>query len=192
MKYPVIVLALGLSFASQGFAATVLYDEAIDGDLGDTYFTPTTDLGVLTSGPNSVFGQVRSGDYDDTFTFTIAEGYQLSSLRIADYFNTSTENYWSGFCISSAPYPGTCIEYINGAADNIGLDLLQFDSAPGPQGPGDYFVGVSWVSTGSNLDYVDYELQLEVAPVPLPAASWLFVSGLAGVFGMMRRRQTAS
>ncbi|TKB92070.1 MAG: VPLPA-CTERM sorting domain-containing protein, partial [Nitrospira sp.] len=33
---------------------------------------------------------------------------------------------------------------------------------------------------------------LTITPVPLPAAVWLFGSGLAGLLGVMRRRQSAA
>jgi hypothetical protein len=41
-----------------------------------------------------------------------------------------------------------------------------------------------------NYKYVDFDVTgIEVTLVPIPAAAWLFGSGLIGLFGWTRRRQ---
>ena len=44
------------------------------------------------------------------------------------------------------------------------------------------------LNTGSELLGVDnFSFETEVAPIPLPAAAWLFLSAIAGMFGFARR-----
>ena len=62
--------------------------------------------------------------------------------------------------------------------------MTTFDIA----GPGTYFAtvyGVADPAFGSGL----YSLNLSYAPVPLPAAAWLLMSGL-GLFGLRRRQES--
>lgn len=79
-------------------------------------------------------------------------------------------------------------------AATTSTSLLAQLSAPGSMtfgitGPGTYFAtvyGIADPSFGSGL----YSLNLSYAPVPLPAAAWLFASGLALVGA--RRKQSVT
>ena len=63
-------------------------------------------------------------------------------------------------------------------------------SASGTLGPGTYNLVVDALSGGDNNPFANAQATLEVAPVPLPAAGLLLLSGLAplGFFGRMHRR----
>jgi hypothetical protein len=53
-----------------------------------------------------------------------------------------------------------------------------------------YSVLLGGNSGSSNFGpYAGYSLNITTSPVPLPASLWLFVSGLAGLFGIKRRKQ---
>jgi hypothetical protein len=85
-------------------------------------------------------------------------------------------------------WPGLMSSLSFAASTSTSL-LAQLD-APGSltfsiNGPGNYFAtvyGVADPNFGSGL----YSLNLSYAPVPLPAAAWLLLSGLA----LLRRKQT--
>ena len=67
------------------------------------------------------------------------------------------------------------------------MDLLQYDSAPGAQAAGEYFTGMTFVTQNTIAsDFVSYELELVVTAVPVPAALWLFISGLIALVGFKR------
>jgi len=177
-----------LTFIGQVQANVVLVDESADGDLSNSFTTPTY-LDSLTAESYFVSGTMNRNDVWDTFSYDIAEGYQLQSLFIRNYTNTSVDSYWSGLCIDDGAYTPDCLEYINFSQTNIGLDLLQFDSAPGPQGSGLYFTSLSYATSGTtDSDFAAYELELVVSAVPVPAAVWLFGSGLLGLVGLAKRK----
>jgi len=55
--------------------------------------------------------------------------------------------------------------------------------------------GGNWIDYGSNRDSSSslrlYALSEEITIVPVPAAAWLFGSGLLGLTGMARRKKVA-
>ncbi len=177
---------LTLLFLSQASFAASLFSEPLDGDLGDSYSTPLY-LGSLGEGSNTISGSVSDSDHWDTLTFTVDDGYRLESINITDYSSTAGNHV--GLCISAAPYSGSCIEYINFNTPFIGLDLLQFDSAPGPQAAGEYFFGITHVNTDNLADFDTYAIDFVVTAVPVPAAVWLFASGLLSLIGFSQVRR---
>jgi hypothetical protein len=48
------------------------------------------------------------------------------------------------------------------------------------------------VGKDAGEDYVQWRLSGNVAPIPIPAAVWLFISGLIGIAGLGRKAQTAA
>jgi len=76
------------------------------------------------------------------------------------------------------------VEFINLLESNSGIDLLQFDSAPGAQGAGFYTMQITELNA-----YADYNINFNViSSVPIPAAFWLFGSGVVCLIGVARRK----
>lgn len=188
LKMKTLTAALLLLASIAQVHAITLFQEPTDGELGDAYSTPTY-LGSLTADSYMVSGSMDNGDMFDTFSYDIAQGHQLQSINIISYSNPSIDNYWSGLCVAVGAYSGTCLEYINFSTADVGLDVLQFDSAPGAQDAGLYFTGLSYVASDqTQLYFADYQIELVVTAVPVPAALWLFGSGLIGIAAFAKRR----
>ena len=77
----------------------------------------------------------------------------------------------------------------SGMAVTTATELLGSLNAPGSftfdATPGEYFVSF-FGEAGASTSYVMYGI--EISQVPLPAAVWLFGSGLLGLIGIARRK----
>jgi hypothetical protein len=101
--------------------------------------------------------------------------------------NASPNNPWSSTGSQNAAYTLTedmsSITALNNQA-NVYLRLVQFDTVAANGGT----VGTGGTDRIDNVVIAGSAL----TPVPLPAAAWLFASGLLGTLGMRRRRTPAS
>ncbi|MDH5766502.1 MAG: VPLPA-CTERM sorting domain-containing protein [Gammaproteobacteria bacterium] len=150
-------------------------------------FNATTLMNTFGLGITSVVGDIGStGDTRDIFTFEISAGTTLRSLTIT--YNTSVTNGFSSFELHRGNYATfDIVEFINLNEFYSGIDLLQFDSAPGPQSAGFYTMHIIEV----NDEFSNYQIDFEViSAVPVPAAVWLFGSGLISLAGFARRKKT--
>ena len=123
-----------------------------------------------------------SGDViDDIFLFTIAPSTPESILSTTA---TSTEigSFFgvSGFEFALTDYMGTVMSDWGMAGDNI--DLYSSVTSGGTYGV--YFKGTVTGSEGAVVSGI-----AAIAPVPVPAAAWLFGSAFLGLFGMSRSRK---
>ena len=57
------------------------------------------------------------------------------------------------------------------------------------RGEGIYSVLIGNGTFGSNTGPIDYTMTFETTVVPVPAAVWLFGSGLLGLIGVARRKK---
>ena len=98
---------------------------------------------------------------------------------------------------SGPPYRATLTDFEfpepmdqSGMAVTTATELLGSLNAPGSftfdATPGEYFVSF-FGEAGASTSYGMYGI--EISQVPVPAAVWLFGSGLIGLVGMMRRRK---
>ena len=190
-------LAALLCTAGAAHAATA-WDEGLSGDLSSDPMAPTTVS--FATGVNTVTGSVTSlGDTRDYLTFTIADGQFLTGIVLQQYMDLDTGGPGNrGFYAISAgatsaiPGGATGDSFLAGnhldplPAGTDLLALLETGSLTGtgltaPLGPGTYTFLVQ--QTGPQLS--GYTLDFVV--VPVPAAVWLFGSGLVALFGMRRR-----
>ena len=192
------VVALAALAMSQGAgAATLRWDEAINGDLSNSGLAPT--LLSLTGGSNEILGSTGDGGLGvdrDYFNFTLAAGQSLTSIRLLS--NTFVSGSFSFIGIQAGPQLTVDPSGAGGQAllgwahysqNDIGSDLLSIISPGGPLGPGSYSV---WVQdTGGPATY-GFDFSVAPAPVPLPPAVLLMASALLGTGGFLRRRKFAS
>ena len=170
---------------SSNVSASVINETDVTADFSAN-FNATTQMNTFGTGVTSVVGNIGSfGDSRDIFTFEVAVGTILKSLTIN--YSASVANAFSSFELHHGDHATfDIVEFINLNESNSGIDLLQFDSAPGPQYSGFYTMDV----IEANGEFVNYQIDFEVvSAVPVPAAIWLFGSGLIGLFSLFNVRE---
>jgi hypothetical protein len=186
-------LVLSMSSAS----AVTIYDESASGDLDAIGSTNVN----LVAGVNEILGSIpRTPPPPDTdrIKFTqvgnlIVDSIILSftsafdPLDLGTQFNLDLHNdqanlFDDNFLVASTGAP---------------ISASFFDSFGPETGPlTKTTFGTIWdfqISPGTVFPYQDWKLTIttSVAPVPVPAAVWLFGSGLLGLVGMARRKKAA-
>ena len=197
MKYLTYLAALSCTcvFASST-AADLMWNEAFDGDLSEDYLNPTQ-LEIKGVNNHVIFTTIDlQGDPDrEYFTFTIAAGYELSSV-ILDVFDTTPEFNLGFIAIASgsqfptppsAPDPGAMLGYALVGTTDAGNDILPLmaegagsQGFVGPLGAGDYSI---WAQETS-IAVDQWDLNFVVTEVPAPGAL-----ALVGLGGMILRRR---
>jgi len=186
---------LGLALAQPLAAATLIHDEAVDGDLSDNGSAPT----VLSfgAGITEVAGSVQGDSFGrdvDFFTFNIASGLELTAITLSAYDAgdnlafVGIDDAATTDVIFQAPSETVLIGGTVFGGDDIGDNLLPsalslFLSLPpssGPLGEGDYTI---WVNqTG---DPSAYTLAFNVVPEPTTGTLAL----AAGCLLLLRRQR---
>jgi hypothetical protein len=188
----VMCFALLLSSANAG--ATVIHDEAGDGDLSSDRFNPTSYS--LSVGTSSIIATSVSGDREFV-TLNIPGGAELSALTLATYAgldDTAFIAIQSGTTMTvdpDSPNPALLLGYshFGPGPGNVGTDILD-DIGMGagsigftpPLPAGDY---TFWIQqTGGNA--ATYQFDFGVTPEPASLA----LLGMGGLALIRRRRAT--
>ena len=186
-------IACLLTLVSMQVTAVSL-NETIDGDI-DSY-----DPFFLTEGNNSFDGTVDHNPLDfDRFAFVVPDGStaQFSFLHDFGAFAIITGSYtWtleqidsptSPYCSLFCDDPVLASQSYGSGSFFIVDSLYDFDSVP-ILSSGAYSIGVSGGSSGQTSSIMSYQANIVVSSVPVPAAVWLFGSGLIGLVGFARRK----
>ncbi len=193
-KRTIQLLPLLLAFTGQANAATVVWDESVDGDLE---FAPSF---YLSAGEYSISGSLFaeqtseffvSGD-SDTFFIHADPGTRIASVQYS-LTGTNSElvdqraelvlyNY-----ATNASF-GKFIAFQGGASG----DASDVWPAVSLVGESVWDTKLDWAGAVPLGAYqtVDYTYTFTLTAVPLPAAAWLFGSALLGL-GACRKRKTA-
>jgi len=163
-----------------------------------------TDLGLLDAGINTVSGSLAGncvdeppygiscdpasggGDAQDSFVVQVGTGYQIDSLFVSTSNVSGPTSFSASFNMRD---PSN-----NYVASNYALPLGSTTSnlVLTPIGPGQYSISMYGQGASAEGPYtLDYSIELNVSTIPVPAAVWLFGSGLLGLIGVSRRRRTA-
>ncbi|MEO1176433.1 MAG: VPLPA-CTERM sorting domain-containing protein [Pseudomonadota bacterium] len=201
-KY-LFVLAAALSFvATLGSAATFTYDLH---DHPGASKTAEHDYGLRLDewGQFFSFGNGASAQlvYDDAAGTAVISGSVRESLGLSggsktfgglwtlSYTMTGLSDLGGGFFKdfvggSGSLTDGTTTRVLGAAANRAG-EYFIFDANGHRISDPNGITGHGWV--GKNGGYNDFLLTATIAPVPLPAAAWLLIGALAGLFGLRRR-----
>jgi hypothetical protein len=188
--------ALALSLLAAGpSVAAIVWDESINADLSNDGLNPTTLSVALGSNiVNGTTGDAGSGVDRDYFRFTIPVGALLTSITVQP--NTTVSGSSSFIALQAGPQvtvtpSGTGVASLLGfshyGSADIGNNLLPVLAASFLSGlpSGTYSL---WLQeTGGPVSY-GIDFGVTAAAVPLPAAAWFMMAGLAGLFSRARRR----
>jgi len=165
--------------------------------------TSATIIGALDPGANIIIGSISTtcvatneafpdcsgGDDIDNIGFSLAPGQSIVSAT-AQITNLVETPLGAGLNLPAGRFTG----------DNFFAPVTFFGDDGQVSLPGENFLtrvligAVGSIQTQPNqLQGIgpisfNYEIRLDVAPVPLPAAAWLFMSAIAGLFGVKRMR----
>ncbi len=160
----------------------------------------TVNLGSFGVGLNTVSGLVKRnsspttggfGDYADFWDANLAAGLQITDIEIA----ISNHSGEAGFFVGAAdaivggfgPFSAQAYD------DLIGDGVYSLSATVGsyPFGSGQYYFGAA-TNVGTNTGYsYEWRINVESTSVPEPAIVWLIGSGLIGLIGLARRKQSA-
>ena len=186
-----LLLGAAISFVAAPALADIVWDEDIDGSLSTDRFN-TTNFGTLAVGSNNLICDTQSG-ISKFFTFTIAEGEELSAIILDDWISEDDLGFLGVvtgdfFSVDPAnPDVTQLLGYVHHGETFVGQDILPaMGQGPGSigftgaLGPGDYSF---WIRQGG-AELTTQDLNFVVTPAP----GALALLGLAGVAGRRRRR----
>ena len=214
MKVVTMPATLILLFASQFSVANTLILPSSDepgligaGGILDTEFGLANLMRIdddfdqywaMQSDEASVFAVAKYAGYTQNFGLLDSDN-TFSSLLYAPYMDAQSSTFSAA---SSAPFrfalhPGSALLFSSDPQDNVscGLNVCDFDDhmvswlITDGQYAGDYVIAWEDLKHLGDRDYNDLVVRVSgVSPVPVPAAVWLFASGIFGLLIIARRR----
>jgi hypothetical protein len=196
-RFAIAVLCLGALGYFSASSAAVIYDESISGDrTADSTQVPL----VLGSGSSEIIASFTYTPslYDaDSWVFTVPVGLQLNSWSVSYSRDQTVDVVNAGWSL----YQGILG---SGAVQLPGSEgIISYNPSLGPAGSpspdtwfetllplqaGTYSLMSAGNGRGAAGGLVPYSFTLQTAPVPLPAAAWLLLSGIGGLAAMRKRR----
>lgn len=186
------ILALGSAVAAP--AATV-WDESVNPDFSGSFDAPTAlTLGLGSNVILGTTGNTGQGTDRDYFSFVVPAGATLASLVLLDNTFVSGGVSFLGLQVGSQftksaeqIQPADLLGFLHYGTDLIGQDLLPLVDGTFTGLPSGVYT--AWVQdTGGGLAAYGFDFNVTAAPVPLPAAAWLLLSGALGLGALRRRR----
>ena len=157
-------------------------------------------LGVITAQVNAALVYWEPTDGDVNFVYSSVEGYDFGVFDVDD-FDTSQSNALMLFTGAGADTVEIQASGANFSATSTvtGNNITLFDDDQfvlAITDGIDWFEPLSWfeISPGSNIYEITFSnglvTSIDAVPtlVPVPAAVWLFGSGLIGLIGIARRK----
>ena len=181
-----ILLVTGLGLSSVASAGIYTYKNDPHKPVRMDHSTPLSLPGAVTSYDESIKYDSSSWRTVNSATLSVKmsdhkiPGKGLS--RLLSRFDIIPDNAFISE-IEGTPYSGPMVDV--GKKDwYFDIDVSEYLVLGGLE----YFDFTLDADCGSDFWYYKSKLTVDVTPVPLPAAAWLFSAGLAGVFGMARRK----
>jgi len=201
MKKKVLAAAigasLGLGVAANNVQAAGLTSLVITGGtFAMGVFTGTPNPITDTSGANLIAPAIAP-----TFDTTVAQGSAAASSPIAwdfnlggTWVNSFTTGPSSGSTDGAGGISGTIVITDNWNANNFDQGGAFTGTATGTELAGTFAIDWTSAISGGPFDgqVGTYAATGTYSAVPVPAAAWLFGSGLVGLVGVARRRRKAA
>ena len=161
-------------------AATLITEADFGGDFAGTFTnpTPSTDIGTIGLGTTIISG--LNDDFVDAVHFTVTG--TIKSIRYEVGVGNAAANFGITFGSGSTAVLAGFADPNNVLIDDLIIQNPYDQTFTKALAPGDYFL--TWHDSG---DPIAYSVTIET--VPVPAAVWLFGSGLIGLVGLARRKQ---
>jgi len=178
-----ILLIPVLVILSMTANSTVIYDESIDGiaPYADDSTWGGADVGTLLPGDNEILGENDGANYE-SYLFSVAMGYQVSSITVSVPFNTSDPSpYLFSWDLFNAPGPR--LDRFVGENFAANAPLAAFSSVL-PLTSAQYKISLC---CQAEADFFIVTLTTEPVPAPEPTTLALLSLGLAGL-GFTRRK----
>lgn len=193
---------LGNNFDGNCEAGTTsCYDPVGDAELALTEQTIYA-FDALSTYPGLTFSPAGKASLTVTFLGTEASatneavtfGIGGTSLSLNSKTSTAGESYTIGIEDLLGTVPFTFTSDVNGGtsagADGfVGNAAIAFSEVF--NGGRSVYAYFDDSGARDDRDYDDMVVRIDIAPIPLPAAGWMLLAGLGGLYGMRRIRKTA-
>jgi len=175
-----IVYAAFSSFSAN--ASTIITEADYGGDFAGEYTNPTssTDIGNIGTGSTTISG--LNDDFVDAVHFSVSGS--ITSIRYILGDGNANANFGITFGQGTSAVLAGFDDPNNVLIDDLIIPNPYDQTFTKALAPGDYFL--TWHDSGGPIAY---SVIIETSPVPVPAAIWLFGSGLLGLVGVARRKK---
>jgi len=187
-----------LSLGANATMAINVFNEPPDFPGGVSFSSPfAASLGVLPNGVSTVLGSLAgnceiwdcnndpNGDTQDSVLFTVGPNARLNSIFITTSVAEAPTGFGASFSLQAAGQPPVSVAF----TPYLPLDSTSANQLSSLLGPGVYALSIYGQRASAAGAYaMDYTVELNVSAVPVPAAAWLFGSGVAGLIALNKRR----
>ncbi len=143
-------------------------------------------MGLVTGLPGDTAGQQHAVLFTNVTFANNAANIPWGTLFPHTLESTLITDLQTAFAPNSNPNNTTLNNAVN---DMYSFGYGAGDAVAGPNGPINFTPGSGFsIIAFSNGQIIGQGTSIEVAAVPLPAAAWLFGSGLLGLSGLVRRK----
>jgi len=183
----VLLITLILIISTEGFGATISWDESVDGDIASNSFNFDEGINTITGSIYVDRSTIPIPYDDDNFSFDLPLGMLLTSVWLDASMNYLDQNgdgiKWGSvqFGITNSSSAAWVSIY-----PNYPIDQYVFDAILPGEGPYS-FANASGYPQPGDAWFVNYTVEFNVAAVPIPGALWLLGSGLLGLVGFRRK-----
>ncbi len=204
IKHALRFAVLALVALGSAPASAITVSETTDFDNSASFAWYASSVGLLDPGVNTISGSLdgncldtayglscnpgtlEGGDTQDSFQLEVGSGYAINSLTVTTSNVSGPAGFSASFNLRDSSYAVLASDY------SLPLDSTTPDLIVSAIGAGLYSISMFGQTASEIGAYsLDYSIEINVSAVPVPAAAWLFGSGLLGLVSIARRRRSA-